>query len=268
MAVFTPTSRPDASNKGPPELPGLIAASVWIPPLINDPAWLWIVRPRPETTPVVRVWSNPNGLPIAKTAWPTLTLLDAPFAIGVMNSFGAFTLSTARSLLRSAPTSVAGKVLVRPSAPSRVTLATSPGSRPFGTCERMLPMTCQLVTMCPSASHTNPVPLPSGTTAPEVMALPESTVTSTTLTTDRVHRWKSATVPDSSEVSASAGAMGGVTSARVGSATDAIDSCGTAMDADPTRVAMPSASASRRLGLTIPDVDEASSSVVDDDDLA
>jgi hypothetical protein len=84
-----------------------------------------------------------------------------------------------------------------------------------------------------------------------------------------VHRWKSATVPDSSEVSASAGAMGGVTSARVGSATDAIDSGTDAMDADPTRVAMPSASASRRLGLTRDVSHEASSTEVsDDDDLA
>ena len=28
MAVFTPISRPEESNNGPPELPGLIAASV------------------------------------------------------------------------------------------------------------------------------------------------------------------------------------------------------------------------------------------------
>mmetsp|Transcript_5346 Transcript_5346/g.24692 ORF Transcript_5346/g.24692 Transcript_5346/m.24692 type:complete len:339 (+) Transcript_5346:1598-2614(+) len=244
MAVLTPTSLPLASSSGPPEFPGLIAASVWIPPLIKLPAWLWIVRPRPDTTPVVRVWSNPNGLPMANTAWPTLTPSDLPRAMGAMYSFGALTLRTARSLLRSAPTRVAGNVLVLPSAPSRVTFATSPGSRPLGTCERMLPMTCQLVTTCPSESHTNPVPLPSGTTAPEVIALPESTVTSTTLTTERVQRSNSATVPDSSDVSASAGAIGGVTSARVGTppATE-----GRADDAE-TRAAIPSASASRRDG--------------------
>eukprot|EP00982_Pelagococcus_subviridis_P008743 30866-Pelagococcus_subviridis.AAC.2 len=28
-------------------------------------------RPTPETMPDVSVWSRPNGLPIAKTLWPT-----------------------------------------------------------------------------------------------------------------------------------------------------------------------------------------------------
>ena len=32
IAVFTPMSRPALSKSGPPELPGLIAASVWITP--------------------------------------------------------------------------------------------------------------------------------------------------------------------------------------------------------------------------------------------
>jgi hypothetical protein len=30
IAVFTPTSRPSMSTSAPPELPGLIAASVWM----------------------------------------------------------------------------------------------------------------------------------------------------------------------------------------------------------------------------------------------
>ena len=30
MAVFTPTTRPWRSTSGPPELPGLMEASVWI----------------------------------------------------------------------------------------------------------------------------------------------------------------------------------------------------------------------------------------------
>jgi hypothetical protein len=45
------------------------------------------------------------------------------------------------------------------------------------------------------------------------MACPESTVRSTTLTTDRVLRWNSPTVPASKAVSAPAGATDGVTSA-------------------------------------------------------
>ena len=32
MAVLTPTTRPAESSSGPPELPGLMAASVWMAP--------------------------------------------------------------------------------------------------------------------------------------------------------------------------------------------------------------------------------------------
>jgi hypothetical protein len=35
IALFTPMSRPALSSNGPPELPGLIGASVWITPLIS-----------------------------------------------------------------------------------------------------------------------------------------------------------------------------------------------------------------------------------------
>ena len=38
MAVFTPITRPLESRRGPPLLPGLMAASVWIPPDIVLPA--------------------------------------------------------------------------------------------------------------------------------------------------------------------------------------------------------------------------------------
>jgi len=55
MAVFTPIRRPRESRSGPPELPGLIAASVWMHPLIGLPATLFTSRPRAETTPVVSV---------------------------------------------------------------------------------------------------------------------------------------------------------------------------------------------------------------------
>jgi hypothetical protein len=56
-------------------------------------------------------------------------------------------------------------------------------------------------------------PPTSGTNVPLFMACPESTVRSTTLTTDRVLRWNSPTVPASKAVSAPAGATDGVTSA-------------------------------------------------------
>jgi hypothetical protein len=65
IAVFMPITAPDESSKGPPELPGLIAASVcimlYIGFLLGDATCL----PNPLTIPVVNVWSKPNGFPIA-----------------------------------------------------------------------------------------------------------------------------------------------------------------------------------------------------------
>ena len=56
---------PSALISAPPELPGLIAASVWMAPEIVAPSGAWRSRCRAETIPVVRVWSRPKGLPIA-----------------------------------------------------------------------------------------------------------------------------------------------------------------------------------------------------------
>ena len=78
-----------------------------------------------------------------------------------------------------------------------------------------------MVTTWPWSSQTTPVPLPSGTTAPLFIACPESTVRSTTLTTERVERSKRDTVPCSSAVSAGELDTAGVTSASVGSTSDA-----------------------------------------------
>ena len=60
-----PISRPAESISGPPELPGLIAASVWIAPRIGRRVTDSISRFSALTMPVVSVWSRPNGLPIA-----------------------------------------------------------------------------------------------------------------------------------------------------------------------------------------------------------
>ena len=55
-AVLTPITCPALLMSGPPELPGLMAASVWIRPFssslearVESPAWMW--RPSPDTTP-------------------------------------------------------------------------------------------------------------------------------------------------------------------------------------------------------------------------
>ena len=52
-AVFTPTTAPEASASGPPELPGLMAASVWIRLVIRVPLSTRMSRPLAETIPLV-----------------------------------------------------------------------------------------------------------------------------------------------------------------------------------------------------------------------
>ena len=79
MAVFTPMTCPFELSRGPPELPGFIAASVWITlsnrstkPSNGDPAV--IPLPSPEITPTVTVFLNsPKGVPIAMAVCPSLS---------------------------------------------------------------------------------------------------------------------------------------------------------------------------------------------------
>ena len=65
ICAFTPTTRPLRSSIGPPELPWLIGASVWIAFGIVRPFGAWMSRPVALTIPAVIVRSSPNGLPIA-----------------------------------------------------------------------------------------------------------------------------------------------------------------------------------------------------------
>mmetsp|Transcript_69861 Transcript_69861/g.225900 ORF Transcript_69861/g.225900 Transcript_69861/m.225900 type:complete len:253 (+) Transcript_69861:1050-1808(+) len=58
----TPTTRPWPPSTGPPELPGLIAASIW---MRNKPSWFTSMR---ETTPrVTDMFSPPTGKPMHVT---------------------------------------------------------------------------------------------------------------------------------------------------------------------------------------------------------
>src|SRR6478735_10338022 len=68
ITVFVATS-----ISGPPELPWLIAASVWIAPVMEKPFGAVIVRLVALTIPAVMVSARPNGLPIATTLWPGCT---------------------------------------------------------------------------------------------------------------------------------------------------------------------------------------------------
>ena len=66
-----PITWPSMLNSGPPELPRLIAASVWMKSSYGP--WR-MSRPRAETMPAVTVPPRPNGLPIASTQSPTRSL--------------------------------------------------------------------------------------------------------------------------------------------------------------------------------------------------
>ena len=71
MAVFTPMTSPFMFSSGPPELPGLMAASVWMK-CWNWPAAPWsMVRFLAEMMPAVTVCASANGLPMASTQSPT-----------------------------------------------------------------------------------------------------------------------------------------------------------------------------------------------------
>src|SRR3974390_963525 len=80
MNVLMPTSWPCAFTSGPPELPGLIAASVWInPPGFRASSEYGLGRFTALTMPrVTENWKYPNGLPNANTVCPGSSLLDSP----------------------------------------------------------------------------------------------------------------------------------------------------------------------------------------------
>ena len=71
--ALTPITRPSPSMSGPPELPWLIAASVWIESLIVNLFGALIWRWSALTMPLVIVPSSPNGLPRATTLSPIST---------------------------------------------------------------------------------------------------------------------------------------------------------------------------------------------------
>ena len=106
MAIWElmPITRPAASMSGPPELPGLMDASVWITFGIWKPLGASILRATAETMPVVTVRVKPNGLPIATTGSPTSAEPESPSGTGTaFPSRSGSTLSTARSVSGSRP---------------------------------------------------------------------------------------------------------------------------------------------------------------------
>jgi hypothetical protein len=97
-AELIPTTLPDRSNSGPPELPGLIDASVWISPVRCAPVSVSIERSRAETMPSVTVGPpvRSRALPTATTRWPTFSVLESPSGRGHREPFDNRRLSEAR----------------------------------------------------------------------------------------------------------------------------------------------------------------------------
>jgi hypothetical protein len=157
ICELTPMTCPRVLSSGPPELPGLIGASVCRTSSIEKPLGAVISRSRAEMIPAVAVRSRPNGLPIATASSPTCTLCESAIVSGCTSrTADASTLTTARSVEGSEPT--IRPVTVRPSSPNC-------------TCARVpSPTTCALVTTVPSRSTRNPVPCP-----PEPCARMETT---------------------------------------------------------------------------------------------
>ena len=99
ISVLRPITWPQRSTSGPPELPGLMGASVWI---IGSSEMPGSVRLRPLTIPRVIVWSRPMGLPMATTSSPTLMPDESP-SLAVGSGPDDSTRSSARSSTGSRP---------------------------------------------------------------------------------------------------------------------------------------------------------------------
>src|SRR5581483_4359657 len=102
--VLMPMTSPCQFMSGPPELPGLMAASVWIASSMRGPSGSCTGRIE-LTMPRVIVPESPKGLPIAYTFCPTCRSRESPRTAGTRS--GALIWMTARSCARSLPTMVA-----------------------------------------------------------------------------------------------------------------------------------------------------------------
>ena len=146
IAVLTPITSPNSLSSGPPLLPGLMAASVWMKLtfLLGMPTSA-AERERLETMPSVTVESSPTALPMAITQSPTCRSSDRPSgAVGRTLPDGLI-LMTARSRKSSEPFTVPSNV--RPSVSVIVTLLA-------------LFTTCAFVMITPSSERITPLPCP------------------------------------------------------------------------------------------------------------
>src|SRR5664280_573824 len=142
IIVLMPTTRPLTSTSGPPELPGLIGASVCTYASMSS-GWSW--RATALITPIVTVFPRPRGEPNANTSSPCLSWSESPRASAARSCAGI--LINARSVAVSMPTTSASRLT-----PSGLTnegpRGSGPGSAGRSTwIRRARDTTCALVTM-------------------------------------------------------------------------------------------------------------------------
>ena len=105
MAVLTPMTSAREFSSGPPELPGLSAASVWITSGMVRPLCARMLRPSALTMPAVTVCSKPSGLPMAMAISPRFSPAERPSGACVRLPLDTPSMcSTARSVSGSSPT--------------------------------------------------------------------------------------------------------------------------------------------------------------------
>src|SRR5215203_5431541 len=177
IAVLMPTTLADALASGPPELPGLIAASVWITFSMSRPLSPLIERPRALTTPAVTLRWKPRGFPIATTSWPTTRSPASP-SVATVGSSSVSKRTTARSLGGSSPSTSA-----ETDDPSESVTCISPPGLPALRLRR--PRTTWLLVMAvaesPSRPSITPLPPPRPSGRPtEITAGSSLSVTSRT----------------------------------------------------------------------------------------
>jgi hypothetical protein len=140
MAVLIPTTSPFMLKSGPPEFPGLMAASVWMKsskgPFCSE-------RSFAETIPKLADSRRPKGLPMASTKSPCSSASESPSAT-VGRSAGAFSS-------RISATSVGGSL------PTTLALNSRP-SGSFTLISVASPTTWLLVRTYPSRLMMNPEP--------------------------------------------------------------------------------------------------------------
>ncbi len=157
----TPRTSPLAFSSGPPELPGLMGASVWIMPVNARPLGAVLLRPRPETMPEVSEPASPNGVPMASTGSPIWAASELASTSGCRWLPAPETWTTARSSEASVPATAPATVV--------------PSLKVTRIC-RAPATTCSLVRMSPPLLSTIPEPVAS----PTLRKLALSSVTMTT----------------------------------------------------------------------------------------